>query len=119
MSALSDTDEVSRFEPVPMVAPSRASSSLIWSEVRLAVPSSSMFMARAAVPGRAVWSEAKPASIMSENSTTGTVWRSARTIFRPLESEDRSTAGKLAWGAGPTAGGALRSAPVLAAAKAG
>ena len=41
-----------------MLAPSMASSSLIWRAVRLAVPSSIMDMAREAIPGWDAWSAA-------------------------------------------------------------
>ena len=64
----------------------------------MAVPSSSMLIARLAVPGWANWSAAKPASSSRSNRTSGIDRRSARTILRPLESVSRSSAGNFASG---------------------
>ena len=57
-SASSDTLDTSSREPAPSDAPRSASRSLIWSALRVVVPSSSMLIARLAVPGWANWSAA-------------------------------------------------------------
>src|SRR5262245_51950760 len=102
------TRDQSRLAPALKFALNDSSSSPILSESRVGVPSSSIRSARLAVPGASAGSAAYPLLTIREKFTTGAVWRSATTSFRPLESVALCMGGRLSDAAPPSAGGLER-----------
>src|SRR5262249_23006458 len=102
------TDQ-SRLAPALKLALNDSSSSPIFSESRVGVPSSSMRNARLAVPGASAGSAEYPLLTSKEKLTTGAVCRSATTSFKPLESLALCMGGRLREAALPKDGGLERS----------